>query len=512
MTGLRRNTVANLAGRLITALIWIWATPIVLSRLGTERFGIWALFFAFSGYLIWLDLGVGNTIVRFIAAQRPMNDRQALMGTLRWGLGVALGMGVIWLVVIAVLRQWIAHAFHVPVAMIPEALDALLIFGIGILLMFPAQILMAALLGFERLDLSNTCMVLGILAHVLVLYLALKAGAGIRGAAVAGVVGQAVTGGLAVIMVRGRLREVGPGQAGSGPHWRDLTRLGSAFQVLGVLIMLQNYSGRMVLGFLGNLSMVAEYELALRVAFAVYGLPILIQSAVVPTVSRVVESEGREAVEVLYASTSRWIYTITVICLGSLWVLAPDIARVWLGPGHERIGYLIRIWDLACAIYLAYSPGVAIARGMGRPVFEIWSYAIAVVANIGLAVWWVPRYGTVGAIAAAAVSFAIGFLVFVPTFHHFCGVSFRRWFWREFAPRGLAGVIAVLGTLGLLALEPVRTHLPSLGWTHAVVAGLTFMTLSALLFLPLGDTTRLTRTVWQMTAGVMARRWAVRTS
>ena len=89
MTALRRNTIANLAGRVATAVMWICATPFVLSRLGTERFGIWALFFSFTGYLVWLDLGIGNTVVRFIAAHRPLDDRQALMRTLRIWRGSA---------------------------------------------------------------------------------------------------------------------------------------------------------------------------------------------------------------------------------------------------------------------------------------------------------------------------------------------------------------------------------------------------------------------------------------
>ena len=495
-----------------TAIIWLWATPFVLHRLGTERFGIWALFFAFSGYLVWLDLGVGNTVVRFIAAQRPQNDRRALLRTLTWGLKVALVLGVIWLAAIVLLRQWIAHAFHVPAEMVPEALQALVIFGIGIFLLFPAQILMATLMGFERLDLSNFCMVSGIFAHVLTLFALLSRGAGVRGAAVAGVVGQTVTVLVAAVMVWSQLRKVGSAGSGEGPHWSDFARLGSAFQLLGVLIMLQNQLGRMALGFLGNLNMVAEYELAFRVAFAVYGLPTLIQIAIVPTVSRVMASDGLAAVETLFISTSRWIYSTSVLTLGSLWVLAPDIARLWLGPGHERIGYLIRLLTIACATYLMYSPGIGVARGLGRPVFEIWSYAAALAANIGLAIWWVPHYGTVGAIAAVGVSFALGFLVFIPAFHKGCRIPLRPWLLGELGPRVLASVLAVLGALAFLAAPPVRAFLPNPGWMHAAAGEIVFLGLCAILFLPLGDTGRVLHMAWQMTAGSLVRRSVARTT
>ena len=116
--------------------------------------------------------------MRFIAAQRPSNDRDLIVRTLRWGIGVAIGLGLIWAVLIGFTRSWIANAFHVPVAMMPEAHDALLIFGIGVLLMFPTQALNAALQGFERLDLSNLSVILGVTTQTLALYIGLHAGAG----------------------------------------------------------------------------------------------------------------------------------------------------------------------------------------------------------------------------------------------------------------------------------------------------------------------------------------------
>lgn len=507
MTSLRRNAIANVVGRVVTAILWIGATPFLLVQLGYERFGIWSLFFAFNAYLLWLDLGVGSTMLRFIAAQRHLDDRQALVMTIRRGLWAAAGLGLAWMVAIAVSRGWIAEAFHVPPAMMPEALYAMVIFGIGVLLVFPAQAMMATLKGFERIDLSNLCMTLGVGVHVLVLCINLSAGLGLRGAAWAGVVGQIVAGSLAFIMVRRELLKVSPHGRGTGPAWRDLVHFSAAFQLLGVLIMLQIQSGRIVVGVLGNLTMVADYELAFRVAYVVAGLPILIREPVIPAVSRIWEQEGPARVTPLFTSSSRWIFTYSAISLGLLWMLAADITRVWLGPGYERIAELIRIWVVAYAANLAYSPGVAIARGMGMPRFEILSYAAALVTNVGLAIWWVPRHGIAGAVAAVGVSYYIGFLIFVGTFHRGTRIfPFWPWLWRELVPRVLAGLAAVALSGVLLATPLLSNHLPPPGWTHGAVTALVFLTTLALLFLPLGDTQHLFGGFWQMTGGELARR------
>jgi Na+-driven multidrug efflux pump len=244
MISLRRNAIANLVGRLVTAILWIGATPFLLAQLGYERFGIWSLFFAFNAYLLWLDLGVGSTMLRFIAAQRPLRGRQALVKTLHWGLWAAVGLGLVWMVAVELSRGWIAGVFHVPPGMMPEALDALLIFGIGVLLIFPAQALMASLKGFERIDLSNLCMALGVGVHVLFLYINLSAGLGLRGAAWAGVAGQVVAGSLAFIMVRSELLKVSPHERGTGPTWRELVHFSAALQLAVVTVIAALYPMR----------------------------------------------------------------------------------------------------------------------------------------------------------------------------------------------------------------------------------------------------------------------------
>jgi len=100
LTPLRRNAIANVVGRGATVLLWVMVSPYILRHLGAERFGIWALFFAFTGYLVALDLGVGSTMIRFISAERASGDRAAVTRELWRGLMLALGLGRFWAAII----------------------------------------------------------------------------------------------------------------------------------------------------------------------------------------------------------------------------------------------------------------------------------------------------------------------------------------------------------------------------------------------------------------------------
>jgi len=492
-------------------LLWVVVTPYVLRHLGAERFGIWALFFAFTSYLVALDLGVGSTMIRFISAERASGDRAALTRTLRRGLRLALGLGLFWAVVVVVMRGWITSAFKVPEGMRPETLAALLVFAVGVLLLFPVQVLTGSLQGFERLDLSNLCLFLGVMAHALALYLGLAAGGGLKAVAAAGVLGQAITGLLAAALLRKEVRELRPGEPGPGPSWRDLLHFGAALQLTGFLWVLQLQLGKVVVGLMGNLAMVADYELAFRVASGVATLPVLIQAAVVPTASRAWESEGPAAVASIFTSTLRWLYMQSVVALGLLWLLAPDITRIWLGPGHDHVASLIRVWVVAYAVSFTWSAGAAIARGVGKPWIEAGSLVASVVTNIGLQVWWVPRYGTAGAIAAVGASYGAGFVTFV-TASRRSGIPFGPWISRELLPRAVAGCLAVALCAVLVAASPAALRLPSPGWIRGGAVALLFLGLFALLFAPLGDTQRLLRMLGQVTRGALARRRGIHAS
>jgi hypothetical protein len=177
-----------------------------------------------------------------------------------------------------------------------------------------------------------------------------------------------------------------------------------------------------------------------------------------------------------------------------------------LGPGHDRIAPLIRLWVVAYAAVFAWSPGAAVGRGIGMPWFEVWSLVASLVTMVCVALWSVPRFGTAGAVAALSVAFGAGFVTFVMTFHRRSGIPFWPWLGQEFVPRVVAGSLTVALCSWILAAPPLARHLPPLGWAHGSVVAFLYLTLFSLCFAPLGDTQRLSRTMWQMTAGALARR------
>ena len=86
-----KNAGFGLGGSLITVLLRLTISIIITRSIGPESFGIYILAIAVLtlGEIIAL-LGMENTIVKFIAQFRVLNDIPRLRGTIFWGIGLVL--------------------------------------------------------------------------------------------------------------------------------------------------------------------------------------------------------------------------------------------------------------------------------------------------------------------------------------------------------------------------------------------------------------------------------------
>jgi len=70
------NTVWNLIGNVTPMLIAIFCIPVLIRRLGTERFGILTLVWALIGYAAVFDLGLSRALTQLVAKTLGTDEQQ----------------------------------------------------------------------------------------------------------------------------------------------------------------------------------------------------------------------------------------------------------------------------------------------------------------------------------------------------------------------------------------------------------------------------------------------------
>lgn len=86
------------ATRFFVGVLWNWAgvalniaigfliSPIIVRKLGSERYGIWMLVFSLVEYLWLFDLGFNTAVTQFVAKYRARNEPDQINRVINTGL------------------------------------------------------------------------------------------------------------------------------------------------------------------------------------------------------------------------------------------------------------------------------------------------------------------------------------------------------------------------------------------------------------------------------------------
>ena len=152
MSIVRRNIIANVAGRGWAALLSLAVVPIYIHFLGIEAFGLIGFFLSLMAILSLLDLGLGTALNRQFAQYsmqsgkaQEMHDLLRTLEIIYWLIGVAIG------VTMAALAPVIAAFWLKPQQLSAETVtQALAMMGFAIACQWPRALYSGGLMGLQR--------------------------------------------------------------------------------------------------------------------------------------------------------------------------------------------------------------------------------------------------------------------------------------------------------------------------------------------------------------------------
>jgi O-antigen/teichoic acid export membrane protein len=153
---LAKNTVLNFAGLVIPAVIGVVTAPIVIGKLGTDRFGLLSLVLVVFGYFTIFDLGLGRATTKYMAEALARSETERLPGILWTAVGFQAVLGLAGAALQALLTPWlVGHVLNIPPAGVAEAERLLYLLALSL----PINIILASFRGAleagQRFDVVN---------------------------------------------------------------------------------------------------------------------------------------------------------------------------------------------------------------------------------------------------------------------------------------------------------------------------------------------------------------------
>ncbi|MBC8263853.1 MAG: oligosaccharide flippase family protein [Anaerolineales bacterium] len=453
-----RNTLFNFTGRFWAMFLGLLLTPFIVAKLGMAGYGLWSLVLVITNYLLTWDLGLGNALVRHVAHYYARQDYNGLNSVMSTALLLYAALATVAITLTVALRPAVLSAFRVPPEQWEEVGWVLVTAASAFTLGNVLSVFRGFVTGLQQMHLTNLITTLQATLHALGTVAFLQLGYGLKGLALNEIITIILTTALSALLafrVFPMLR-LNPFLL-RRETLKMLLNFGLKLQItsLGGLLGLQ--LNKLLISYFLNLNLLATYELGFKMAYSPIVLLRLLVSAIMPATAELHAQDNWPALRRLYHQGLKYVVA-AVIPTTTLVVLSADlITLLWLGQPWSEVSQVIRFLMLAYGLNLFTAMGTAMARGTGRPGYELRYTLVVRGLSLLLGIFLIQSAGLTGLLAATLVAIVLGSLYFLVLWHRFLQVAWRVLWQEVYAKPLLASLVAAAPAYA--AIHITRLHL-----------------------------------------------------
>lgn len=408
---LARNTVISIVGQGVPLLVAVFTIPLLISGLGTDRYGVLTLAWMVVGYFSLFDLGLGRALTKLVA-EKVESPQERDLPTLVWTtLFLMLVLGLVGAVVMLLLSPWLVYgALKVPRELQVETLHAFYLLALSTPLVITSAGFSGILVARQRFGLLNAVDIpMGVftfLGPLLILPFS-----------------QSLFY-LVAILVAGRLLawlaylrlcfHVLPEMRGSITLRRSvvtpLLRFGSWMTVSNVIGPLMVYLDRFLIGGMVSVAAVAYYTTPYSMVTKLWIVPRAIAGVLFPAFAASF-TQDRNRATLLFGRGVKYTFLALFPVILVIVTLAYEGLDLWLGAEFAQNSTRV-LQLLAVGVFINSVAQIAFAQlqGAGRSDLTAKLHLVELPFYLVLVWWLISAYGIEGAAIAWVVRVSVDML------------------------------------------------------------------------------------------------------
>ena len=409
---LTRNTALNLIGQGTPLLAAIFAIPMLIRSLGTDRFGVLTLVWMVIGYFSLFDLGLGRALTKLVAEKLGAGQEDEIPILVWTSLFLMLVAGLLGAVAVGLLSPWLVQSvLKIPIPIQNETLQAFYVLALSIPVVISAAGLRGLLEAHQRFDLCNAVRIPTGIFTFLGPLLVLPFSQSLLPIVAVSVMGRLIAWLAYLLLCFSVMPSLRRGIALCKAVVGPLLRFGSWMTVTNIISPLMVYLDRFLIGAFMSVTAVAYYATPYEVVTKLWLIPGALVSVLFPAFSTsFVQDYNRTGIlfrqGVKYLFLGLFPFTLIIV------TLAHEGLDIWLGPDFVENSTRVLQW-LAVGVFinsLAHIP-FALVQGVGRPDLTAKLHLSELPIYL-FAVWWlIGAYGIEGAAIAWVARVAVDALI-----------------------------------------------------------------------------------------------------
>ena len=403
---LKLGAILSYVNILAGLIVGLGYTPVMIRLLGQSEFGLYSLIGSLVAYLSVLDMGLGNTIVRYVSRNRAVGDKKSESELNGLFLAIYSVIGLITLIVGCVLYFNVDNMFGATLSadQIERAKIMMILLIFNIAISFPLSVFASLMQAYERFIFLRIFNIISILLKPIIALPFLFMGYGaVTLVVTATIVNIACL--LTNVYYCFRYLDI---QFSKG-HFEKAFLYeisGYAFFIFLNAIVDKIYwgTGQFILGIVSGTIQVAIYAIAMQFMNMYMQFSNAISGVLLPKVTMMVANGAtNKELTNLMIRIGRLQYIIVNYILVIFFLVGEEFLYLWAGENYLSAYPIIMILMCVLIIPLIQNVGISITQAMNLNCFRMTSYTICAVINIFISFWAAKFYGGLGCAISSSI-------------------------------------------------------------------------------------------------------------
>lgn len=418
---LKIGTLLSYVNILVTLIVGFGYTPIMIRILGQEEYGLYSLIGSLVAYLSVLDMGLGNTIVRYVSKNRAIGDKKYEAELNGLFLVVYSLIGLVTLLVGGILYFNVENMFGNTLSLeqIERAKIMMILLIFNIAVSFPLSIFASLMQAYERFVFLKVCNIISVLLKPIIALPFLFMGYGAVSLVIIATIVNLV---CLLINVYYCFKYL-------NIHFRKghfeksfLYEIsGYAFFIFLNAIVDKIYwgTGQFILGIISGTLQVAVYAIAIQFISIYMQLSGAISGVLLPKVTIMI-ANGVFVKDLtnLMIKVGRLQYMIISYILVMFFLIGKEFLYLWAGENYLTAYPMILVLMISLLIALIQSAGISILQAMNLNRYRMTVYTIIAVINIFTSIILAKIYGGLGCAISTSTALLISTGLIMNRYYH----------------------------------------------------------------------------------------------
>ncbi|MBQ8184026.1 MAG: oligosaccharide flippase family protein [Clostridia bacterium] len=414
---------------IINSLYGFLIVPFILSSLGEAEYGVYKTISSLSSALMILDLGLGGTVMRYIAKFKSDDRKDKIQSFISMALGegsiICAGLIIVSAVIYALIPT--IYSEGLSQSEIGLAKKLFLLLAVNMVFHIIENVLNGVISGFNRFTFANGVKLIRILLRIGLLFVIFA----FVKSAVALVLIDLV---LTVLQIAVEFIYINVNLKTkvrlSFKNWdKEIFKESFKYTLLlfitTIAAQINNNLDNVVIGAIRGAAPVAIYSMGLLIFGMFEQLSTSLSGVMLPTVTNILKKdESGKEVQNTIVQIGRIQFMLLGAALTGFAVLGKDVIALWLGEGYEDVYIITLILMVPALLELCVNVCLAVLRAKNMLGFRTGVLFGVTAMNAVITIVGVKLFGYYAAAVGTALSFLLGSVI-IMNIYYYKKLSFR---------------------------------------------------------------------------------------